>query len=58
VKLIVTAGYYECPELLKLAIKSWVAAAYENREAYAQGQRVTLPHAFDAILSMFSKPEV
>lgn len=61
IQVTCTAGYAAgtCPELLKLAIKAWAAANYEQREAVIVGKSAaTLPHAFDAILSQFSKPEV
>lgn len=56
------AGYgaaADVPDLLKLAIKSWVAHHHGNREAVLIGKQATaLPHAFDAILSMFDRREV
>jgi uncharacterized phiE125 gp8 family phage protein len=45
-------------ELAKLAITSWVAFMYENREAAASEKKPQeLPYAFEAILWMLGAPE-
>lgn len=47
------------PEGVKLLIKTWTAAQFENREAVLVGKTATtLPHSFDALLTLYSFPGV
>jgi len=44
--------------MAKLAVTSWVAHQYENREAASETAMKPLPYAFDAILMLLSAPGV
>jgi hypothetical protein len=49
----------DVPEMAKLAIKTWAAAMYENREAFVVGKTANLlPYACQAIIQLLGAPEV